>query len=419
MDFALTRYLYPVDEVVISLIHSLIKKSSLRICYYWAFELYYSKIHIFPILWCIYYDFYAELNSTLENHIQSQYKKWSKSNGTDIKPIATIIRNFHRSIPTPNCFVMRQFILSDKATSIQNIPAIRHCSEINTLLTQFSSSYHIWIIAILEHDLQLIAHQTNYLVDAYGGKTVFTQLMRLLSIIFGAAPLIDIKKQHDKWDKAVNRSMQGGPMQCGPIQSGSMQGGSIQSGPMQSVSVHILLATILVAYHTTLDNSRVKRVFIAPDQDDIDWITASNIVDHIRSDKILSAKRVCDIDSDIGGFKLARDSLPESVHTAVQNHWLYYASKNSLWHSRITSHAGYIKHTTREVNFYNENKLQEFYKLYGYEYDEQLARVQEKTPAHIDKTTIDEWVKKMFNIDLPIKAISNIQMRVSMGLHNY
>ena len=71
------------------------------------------------------------------------------------------------------------------------------------------------------------------------------------------------------------------------------------------------------------------------------------------------------------------------------------------------------------MNFYNENKLQEFYKLYGYEYDEQLARVQEKTPAHIDKTTIDEWVKKMFNIDLPIKAISNIQMRVSMGLHNY
>ena len=350
MDFALTRYLYPVDEVVISLIHSLIKKSSLRICYYWAFELYYSKIHIFPILWCIYYDFYAELNSTLENHIQSQYKKWSKSNGTDIKPIATIIRNFHRSIPTPNCFVMRQFILSDEATSIQNIPAIRHCSEINTLLTQFSSSYHIWIIAILEHDLQLIAHQTNYLVDAYGGKTVFTQLMRLLSVIFGAAPLIDIKKQHDKWDKAVNRSMQGGPMQSGsmqsdPMQGGSMQGGSMQSdpmqsgpmqsgpmqsGPMQSVSVHILLATILVAYHTTLDNSRVKRVCIAPDQDDLDWITASNTVDHIRSDKILSAKRVCDIDSDIGGFKLARDSLPESVHTAVQNHWLYYASKNSL-----------------------------------------------------------------------------------------
>ena len=43
-NYRLTRFLYSVDEVKYSLITALLKKVDIDECYYWAFELYFSRI---------------------------------------------------------------------------------------------------------------------------------------------------------------------------------------------------------------------------------------------------------------------------------------------------------------------------------------------------------------------------------------
>ena len=57
--------------------------------------------------------------------------------------------------------------------------------------------------------------------------------------------------------------------------------------------------------------------------------------------------------------------------------WLYYASFSPIWANRIAEFGGKIDHETKKVEF-EEDYLQEFYDLYGYEPDEQSKIVLSK-----------------------------------------
>ncbi|MCK5643497.1 MAG: hypothetical protein KAJ19_21985, partial [Gammaproteobacteria bacterium] len=58
---ALTRLLYFSDEVLYSLLHSVISKTSLDEAFFWLGEAYYSgyQEELLRHLWRMYYDFYA------------------------------------------------------------------------------------------------------------------------------------------------------------------------------------------------------------------------------------------------------------------------------------------------------------------------------------------------------------------------
>jgi hypothetical protein len=51
--------------------------------------------------------------------------------------------------------------------------------------------------------------------------------------------------------------------------------------------------------------------------------------------------------------------------------WLYYASYSPIWQKRIADFRGIIDHENKEVEFEEDDDLQEFHRLYGYEPDEQ------------------------------------------------
>ena len=65
-------------------------------------------------------------------------------------------------------------------------------------------------------------------------------------------------------------------------------------------------------------------------------------------------------------------------------HWLYYASFSPLWAKRIENHHGTIDHNMFKVEFDDEDDLQNFYGLYGYEPDEQ-SRETRSTFCHLTK----------------------------------
>ena len=58
-NYILTRFLYSSDEVLLSLVTTLLKRDDITEAYYWAYELYYSGEDMFPLLWKIYFDLHT------------------------------------------------------------------------------------------------------------------------------------------------------------------------------------------------------------------------------------------------------------------------------------------------------------------------------------------------------------------------
>lgn len=52
-------------------------------------------------------------------------------------------------------------------------------------------------------------------------------------------------------------------------------------------------------------------------------------------------------------------------------HWLYYASRCERWQRRINAYGGIINHTTKQVDFPDDDALEEFHDEYNLEADEQ------------------------------------------------
>lgn len=58
--------------------------------------------------------------------------------------------------------------------------------------------------------------------------------------------------------------------------------------------------------------------------------------------------------------------------------WLYHASFSPLWRERIEKYHGSLNNTNQQVDFTDEDDLQEFHFHFGYEPDEQTKETQEK-----------------------------------------
>ena len=69
-----TRYLYNLDEVILSGLECLLKHTNIQECYFWFYEMYSSGYveETWNLLWKIYYDFYAEKNGTFERKMKQE-----------------------------------------------------------------------------------------------------------------------------------------------------------------------------------------------------------------------------------------------------------------------------------------------------------------------------------------------------------
>jgi hypothetical protein len=103
----LTRYLYFLEEVKLSLLDCLLKKNSLKECYFWFSEIYYSgfKKESIQLLLKIYYDFYCISNPNLLKKIKI-YIKLSINNDC-ITSLCSIINLFYTSENCPYIFMIR------------------------------------------------------------------------------------------------------------------------------------------------------------------------------------------------------------------------------------------------------------------------------------------------------------------------
>jgi hypothetical protein len=60
-------------------------------------------------------------------------------------------------------------------------------------------------------------------------------------------------------------------------------------------------------------------------------------------------------------------------------HWLYYAYNSPIWKDRLSYYNITINHETKDIEFQDDDELDEFYDVWGLEPDEQLLELQEKS----------------------------------------
>lgn len=101
----LTRFLYPKDEVEISLLIALLQKKPLNECIFWACELIYSGFDITQLIWSIYYDFYAQLNPNLFHKVSNALECMRQSGNTE--PLFILLKTLRVRPATDNVFSLR------------------------------------------------------------------------------------------------------------------------------------------------------------------------------------------------------------------------------------------------------------------------------------------------------------------------
>ena len=265
--FTLTRFLYPLDEIELSFINSLLNKTNLQECYFWIFEIHFSGFDVFPFLWKIYLDFYKELNPNLENYIIKKNPAAIENSNTNtidkVKSLASIVRNLFRANPSPTAFLFHKFMIKTPEPSFKPY-----------------------------------------------------------------------------------------------------------------------------AYYS-------KNVFVSPTEEDIKSIMDTELTLISPIYNTLKIKRLFSTSNKIGCFDLNRYHLIDNyqyIDFLHDNffHWEYYAMRSPLWYSRLTSLNGSIDHVKKEIVFLDDDEKEQFYELYGYEFDEQSENILDKSHKDILSITIKE-----------------------------
>jgi len=340
-NLCLTRLLYCKDEIIASLIHSLLYKRDLNECYYWIFELYYSEIEIFPLLWKIYLDFYFELNPVFERHLRKRQVLWEGAK--DVKHIAFVIKNLFHSKSTYNVFLLRQLCITcDCPKSIYRGRKPSWC------LT-YPSEFHNWLRSIDKNHFENIVYYTKYLLHTKNSKELFPTLIQYFACKMSAEvdekiySFLDSRKDKDDF--------------------------------------HYLLAMIL-NLKQDISAIEIKNIFSLPSSKEIKWIHSLNDTSNIKSYNVLKEKRLFAIDSSIGSFHLSRENVGD-VLDVLRLHWEYFAYNSPIWKRRLELYDYKLDEYNHKVIFNNDDHLELFYDDYGLEPDEQSFAIQNMSTRKI------------------------------------
>ena len=352
-DLVFTRYLYIKEEVCIALLVSILNKSDDAI--FWGYELYYSgfKHEFFNLIWKIYYDFFVTSNPAFEVYLLKKHKEWLRENDdSQDKLVSSIIQTLLFRPFNTDMFLLRN-ICEKFDIDINYIKEITNIDDLKDNMIQWVSNKDLrsiaqWILNLNKNTIKL--------VDIYDiCLDIFNNLTK--------------SKLMKEFDYAL-------------------------SDLSLNINPNIILLSKIV---TLFSNSKKgKNMYISVDPEDI--IQYKTIIGNndILAYQILKKACICGIDDfkHLSLFKLTRNKY--NLQETYWYHWEYHASFSPIWLKRIKQFGGYRDYSNRQLLFVKKPDdilLQEFYKLYGLEPDEQKLDIQNKSIQPIEK--IYDW--KWFN----------------------
>lgn len=357
-----TRYLYVKNQVILSLILSLLKRE--EECIFWGFELFYSgyKTELLEIIVKIYYDFYAVLNPTFEKIL---FQKIDQCNlifkeNNDIKEnketpefiIYNLLQNLKNCYSSIDIFMLK--ILTEKTTIKKEKKVNKEWSEI-----------------IMSFDFKEI---TKKIVCS---KNPNTEIEIVLDCFCKLLP--DKYKETDKkidiirWKKYKKY---------------------VKNHTSFFLSRMMSFCKLYKDDASTNNLKTKKKHYIVFDvldiSSDINLYNSSN--DVILPRKLLQFATKFSI-QEVEFLELFCSSIDVKHY---HYNWLYYASFSPIWDKRIRENNGKIDNENKSVEFDDED-IETFYEKYGYEPDEQPIEIQNRNIGKLrplNKERIDEFIDK-------------------------
>jgi hypothetical protein len=342
-----TRYLYIKNEVKIALFTSLLERNEEK-SLFWAYELYYSGLEkeLLDLIWNIYFDCYCPLNPTFSTFLRENQAKLEKSKKSEEKReiISLIINNF----------------------------LIRPYSLDIFLLTQKSNKNDKFTTKMT---LTSLLNERNYEeLSKYILQTPENKLKTLMEKVI---------EYFEKIDENIQKSEEMQKFE------------EIYKKTKKSVMPQkIVLSLTFSLYHQIQKVKMGKNINLTLDTDEIEGLKKYETIistKELPAYKVLPMAYSYQIDSNnyLSLLGVKREQA-ETINTYYYN-WLYHASFSPIWLDRIQKYGGKINYERQVVEFQedpDDDLMQEFYRQFGYEPDEQTRETQEKSiqPLNTTKT---------------------------------
>ena len=352
----LTRYLYNRDEVIHSLLTSIIIKSSFQEVLFWTGELYYSGFHstLWNFIWKFYYDFCALRNPKFEKIIIKTRKSGGKT--PHIKSFIYLINMFYYSSSlTYTVFYLRS--LQPKApNAIYRGRPPKWLGKLNIQLTKKEKNL---IRSIDKKSFIDIAFYLHQLISDPSRcykiiKEYFTKIHGLIIKNMSLNDIVYYNKEH------------------------------------------IIFAVI--CYLMEDEENINKKAIIRKLQDEsIEFVEENNkLIEPCW--KTLPIRRLFPINTQIGCFQNNRNcDILEWKHM-YWYYWEYYTRECPLWKERFEKYKCTFDSIKKRPKFPDDDIADNFYEKYNLEPDEQSLECQNKSVCELDNLSLDEWIKYVFNL---------------------
>ena len=346
----LTRYLYFVDEVSLSLLDCLITQRDLNEALFWTDELYSSGFieESWLLIWQIYFDFYAIINPVFMKKLT---KYWKKPRTLD--SILYIIKNlFHLNC----CYQVFLFRIKKykKPLTVYLPPSLTKQERILRAI----KSRHI--------------ANLRFLLDGYDCTNIDFITKYFISQEKSSFKCFDYPKELS------------------------------ENFTYYYILFHMDLGETIKTKHigrklTEQDKTLSKEV---GKDDTVGWSRY----------KVLSEKRLYTISKHIGCFERTRDDVIVfnkrmlSLNEIYWYYWLYFTQYTPLWRERIKAFDGKFNPNTFTVDFPDDDKYENFHEKYNLETDEQSIECHNKSLIEIPDITIGEWLKSRFGVEIDARC---------------
>lgn len=327
-----TRYLYNKDEVELTLLEAILKNKDFNEIYFWTLELYKSNDpeELWQFIFKMYYDFYYVSYPNFIKKIISYYNKSKKNN--KIKYVLFIIYNLKRASKHIdfNIFLSRTYFSSRLTYIIKNID-----------LTPFNGNLHQKLLSFA------IKTNKNKLIAYYLKKVInLKNIEEFLKLEFNIC-----LKNNDPYNNKFHK--------------------------------YLVLC---------LNIPKLEKKFIfkkVPENAYIDVEEKLKIKENIHY-KILKTKRLYEISDKIGCFSLIRSNY--LLNKEFWYHWEFHAFQSLLWQKRFNKYNIKVNKRKKEIEFLDDDEMEEFYQKFGYEPDEQTKEIQEKSIKKIKSISFNNWL---------------------------
>ena len=367
-SYRLTRFLYPVDEVELSLVNSLLTRRNPTETSFWAAELHASGVDPFTCLWQAYFDFYAELSPRLESYLAKQHRRWRRS--PSMTPVTCAVRNLLLAPPTPAVFMLRQFVLSGGSpVSLARGKRPDWCGD-------YERRWHLWLLAVDRDRLPEAAYYTYTLAQDNSTLEMVQVLARYFAMRLKADVPLEALVQH--W-----------------------------RGRLDTDDCQYLLSMLVgLSRPAGAKGVRARRLFLQPSEEDVEEAEAFAGGPGGRREDQLPVGRRFRVDPLISGFHLARDRFPD-VSVVQRLQWERFISYTPLWRGRLEASGIPLKDGCAMWEEAGPDAIETFYSAYGLEPDEQSQQVQDLGCPVLPKATWSTWYGAIFgqlvvHVEMPI-----------------